>query len=267
MGSHRPSSRIPRNKYILVISEYLTRWTETAAIPDTRAITIATKLMERIVFPHGCPARILSDKGPQFNGEVLQALATQLGLQQIFTSPYHPQMNRLTVWMNKQQLTAFIDPLHTTWDSILPFIMHAYNTSVQASTRTSPFGALVVPNKNTRADLVASWLHLQQIQPIIRLSIHKNLQLAQSRQKWCYDKGLRAIEYAAGAKVLFYFPIRQRGLNESMMHRCIGPFTVIQSIRNNTYSLHWDANGRMTYVLGIWIWIGMIWTTNSIKTK
>ena len=76
------------NKYILVISEYLTRWTETAAIPDARAITIATKLMERIIFPHGCPTRILSDQGPQFSGEVLQALATQLGIQQIFTSPY-----------------------------------------------------------------------------------------------------------------------------------------------------------------------------------
>ena len=91
------------------------------------------------------------------------------------------------------------------------------------------------------------WLHLQQIQNILRLSIHKNLQLAQSRQKRCYDKGRWAIEYAAGAKILVYFPIRLRGLSESMMHRWIGPFTVIRSLRTNTYSLRWDANGRMTY--------------------
>ena len=62
------------NKYILVISEYLTRWTKTATIPDARAMTIATKLMERIVFPHGCPTRILSDKAPQFSGKVLQVV-------------------------------------------------------------------------------------------------------------------------------------------------------------------------------------------------
>ena len=49
------------NKYILVMSEYLTRWTKTAAILDARAINIATKLMERIIFPYGCPARIMSD--------------------------------------------------------------------------------------------------------------------------------------------------------------------------------------------------------------
>ena len=251
------------NKYILVISEYLTRWTETAAIPDARAVTIATKLMERIIFPHGCPARILPNQGPQFSGEVLQALATQLGIQQIFTSPYHPQTNGLTERMNKtikQQLTAFIDPLHTTWDLILPFITHAYNTSVQASTRISPFRALYgrdprlppdikvdLPKKHTRTDAMDWWLHLQQVQPILRMSIHKNLQLAQARQKRCYDKDRQAVEYAIGAKVLVYFPIRRQGLSESMMHRWIGPFTVIRSMRANTYSLRRDANGRITY--------------------
>ena len=66
------------------------RWTETVAILDSRAVTIATKMMNQIVFPHGYPARILSNKEPQFSGEVLQALTTQLGLQLIITSPYHP---------------------------------------------------------------------------------------------------------------------------------------------------------------------------------
>ena len=161
----------------------------------------------------------------------------------------------------KQQLTAFIDPLHITWDLILPFITHAYNTSVQGSTRISPFRALYgrdprlppdikvdLPKKNTRTNAMDWWLHLQQVQPILRLSIHKNLQLAQSRQKRCYDKGRRAVEYTAETKVLVYLPIRRQGLNESMMHRWIGPFTVLRSMRANTYSLRRDANGWMTYV-------------------
>mgnify|MGYP007076077914 CR=1 FL=1 len=32
---------------------------------------------------------------------------------------------------------AFIDPLHQTWDQILSFIVHAYNTSVQVFARIS----------------------------------------------------------------------------------------------------------------------------------
>ena len=131
---------------------------------------------------------------------------------------------------------------------------------MQASTRISPFIALYgrdprlppdikvdLPKKNTRTNAMDWWLHLQKVQPILWLSIHKNLQLAQSRQKRCYDKGRRAVKYAAGAKVLVYFPIHRQGLSESMMHRWIGPFTIIRSMRVNTYSLRRYANGRITY--------------------
>ena len=52
------------NKFILVITKYLTRWVETAAIPDAKAMTIASKLLDKIIFPHGCPLQILSDRAP-----------------------------------------------------------------------------------------------------------------------------------------------------------------------------------------------------------
>ena len=75
MGYHRPFSQVAGGHLRI-----LYRWTETAAILDAQAVTIATKLMEWIIFPHGCPACILSDKGRQFSGEVLQALDTELGI-------------------------------------------------------------------------------------------------------------------------------------------------------------------------------------------
>ena len=123
------------NKYILVITEYLTRWAETVAIPDVTAPTIASQLLHKVIFQHGCPVQLLSDQGRQFHGDVLNAVATQLGVQQVFTSPYHPQTNGLTERLNKtlkQEIAAYIDPCHKTWDQILPFVTHAYNTSVQA---------------------------------------------------------------------------------------------------------------------------------------
>ena len=55
------------------------------------------------------------------------------------------------------------------------------------------------------------------------------------------------VEYAAGAKVLVYFLIRQQGLSESMMHQWIGPFMLIHSMRANTYALCQDAHGRIAY--------------------
>ena len=89
------------NKYILVITEYLTRWTETLAIPDVTAPTIASQLLHKVIFQHGCPVQLLFDQGRQFLGDVLNVVATQLGVQQVFTSPYHPQTNGLTERLNK----------------------------------------------------------------------------------------------------------------------------------------------------------------------
>jgi hypothetical protein len=43
------------NKYILVMTEYLTRWYEAEAIPNTSASTVANALLRKIIFPHGCP--------------------------------------------------------------------------------------------------------------------------------------------------------------------------------------------------------------------
>ena len=52
--------------------------------------------------------------------------------------------------------------------------------------------------------------------------------------------------YDDGTKVLVYFPVRRRGLNESLMHRWIGPFTVVRAIKSTTYLLRRDSNGRFT---------------------
>ena len=65
-------------------------------------------------------------------------------------------MNRLTERLNrtlKQMLSTFVDPLQQNWDQILPFVVHAYNTSVQASTRISPFRALYGRNPQLPPDL------------------------------------------------------------------------------------------------------------------
>ena len=99
MGPFPETSRA--NIYILFITGYLTRWAETVAIPDVTAPTLASQLLQKVIFQHGCPIQLLSDQGRQFHGDVLNVVATQLGVQQVFTSPYHPQTNGLTERLNK----------------------------------------------------------------------------------------------------------------------------------------------------------------------
>ena len=74
------------NRYILEITKYLTRWCEVIALPDSTASTVARVLLQRIIFPHGCPQQLLSDQGFKFRS-VLKVLAQSLGIKNYL--PHH----------------------------------------------------------------------------------------------------------------------------------------------------------------------------------
>jgi hypothetical protein len=54
------------NRYMLVISDYLTRWLEAYPIPDTTAKTVAEKVVAEFVCRFGTPRIIHTDQGSNF---------------------------------------------------------------------------------------------------------------------------------------------------------------------------------------------------------
>ncbi|VDP99951.1 unnamed protein product [Trichobilharzia regenti] len=84
------------NQYLLIMTEYATRWLDEVAIPDQRAKTVTGALVRHIVANHGVPKAILTDQGPCFESEEFKVLLQELGIKKIRTTPYHPQTNGLT---------------------------------------------------------------------------------------------------------------------------------------------------------------------------
>ncbi|KAL3847810.1 hypothetical protein ACJMK2_018702 [Sinanodonta woodiana] len=58
------------NKYILVIGDYFTKWTEAFALPNQDTIAVANVLVEEIICRFGVPRQIHSDKSTQFESEI-----------------------------------------------------------------------------------------------------------------------------------------------------------------------------------------------------
>ena len=56
MGPLITSSR--GNKYVLVVGDYFTKWTEVYPLPDQKAETIATALVDNIITRFGLPLGI-----------------------------------------------------------------------------------------------------------------------------------------------------------------------------------------------------------------
>lgn len=111
------------NKYIIVVTDYLTKWCEAKAVSEFSAKTIAKFLLEDVITRHGCPEAIFSDQGCNFVSKVMTVMSKSLGIKQKFASPYHPQTNGLCERLNKtikQMLSMYVDPLRDDWDMFLP---------------------------------------------------------------------------------------------------------------------------------------------------
>ncbi|OMJ14435.1 Retrovirus-related Pol polyprotein from transposon, partial [Smittium culicis] len=71
------------NKYILVITDLLTRWVDAIAVPNTTAETTVDALERRMIIPHGCPIKLLSDNGPAFTSQLMEMFCYKYGIKQL----------------------------------------------------------------------------------------------------------------------------------------------------------------------------------------
>ena len=97
--------------------------------------------MKEIVFRHGCPERLLSDRGPAFIGELMTEITHELEIHVLKTSAFHLQTNGQTERFNRtlmNMLAMYTEAHQKDWDTYLPYVLHAYRTSVHTSTGEIP---------------------------------------------------------------------------------------------------------------------------------
>ena len=88
-------NQLPRVTNVLVFQDHFTKHMLAYVTPDQTAKTIAKFLYGGYISFFGAPARLLSDRGTSFTSSIIEELCKILGIKQLQTMPYHPQMNRL----------------------------------------------------------------------------------------------------------------------------------------------------------------------------
>ncbi|GFV92409.1 transposon Ty3-I Gag-Pol polyprotein [Trichonephila clavipes] len=112
------------NKWIIVCTDYSTRYAITKALPTAEVDEIAKFLLEEIVLTHGAPRVIITDRGAVFRSRLVSSLIDLCNIDHRFTTAYHPQTNGLTERFNKtlaDMLSMYVDVEQKNWDEILPF--------------------------------------------------------------------------------------------------------------------------------------------------
>jgi hypothetical protein len=130
------------NKWILMMIDYLTKWPITVALPNKKAETIVWAFVEDLICVHGAPESLLSNQGHKFLNEVLAGINNDLQVHQLKTSVYHPQTNGLTEQFNstlQNMLSMYIADHQRDWDIYIPYVLVAYQCSVNEATLETPF--------------------------------------------------------------------------------------------------------------------------------
>jgi hypothetical protein len=96
VGPIKPPSRNGRKRYILVATEYVTKWAEAQATHTDDATTVAKFLYENIITRFGCPKELVSDRGTHFINSIIANLTNKYSIKHRKSTPYHLRANGQT---------------------------------------------------------------------------------------------------------------------------------------------------------------------------
>ena len=138
-----PASR-QGNNAVMVLVDSLSKMAHFAPCKKKLSTKDCTRLfIKEVVRLHGWPEVLVSDRDPRFDADFWRDLLERSGTQLRMSTPYHPETDGQTERANRtllQMLRTFcVQGNPSTWEDRLPWLEHAYNSSVHASTGFSPF--------------------------------------------------------------------------------------------------------------------------------
>ncbi|GJW93853.1 putative reverse transcriptase domain-containing protein [Tanacetum coccineum] len=197
---------------IWVIVDRLTKSAHFLPTKKTDTMEKLTKLyLKEIVFRHGVPISIISDRDSHFTSRFWRSLQKALGTNMDMSTAYHPQtdvQSERTIQILEDMLCAYVVDFGSSWDRHLPLVEFSYNNSYHASIKDAPFEALygrkcispVCWSEVGDSQLTGLELIRETTEKIVQ--IKNRLLTAHSRQKSYVDRISKPLEFGVGDMVL-----------------------------------------------------------------
>ena len=144
-------------EYMLLLTDHFIRYTQTYPTKNKAAKTASNHLYNDFIPRFGIPSKILHDQGGEFENDLFKNLANLLGIQNLRTTPYHPQTNGLTERMNQTVLSilrTLPEKCKSSWKNHLSKVIYAYNCTRHKSTGYSPYNLMFGRKPRLPIDLI-----------------------------------------------------------------------------------------------------------------
>jgi len=237
------------NKYIIVATDYLTKWPEARPVSEATAATTVKFIYEDIICRHGCPRAILSDRGTHFRNQLVDNLMKKFEIKHLYSFPYHLETNGLTERFNWTlcESLAKTSVIATDWDTNISSVLFAYRTAKQATTKIEPFYLVYgrtaqFPTKEgieySEENLLTRLYTLVNKLPEDRRKTQTRIRKQQQKQKEYHNrKIINPIEYEIGDKVLIYDAAKHTSHTGKLNPKWKGPYYIHDRPYTGVYKL------------------------------
>ena len=243
------------NRFIVVVVDCFTKWSEAYAIPNQEAHTIIKVFVNEFVSRFGTPLQLHTDLGTNFQSTAFRQMCDLLHIDKTSTTAMRPQANGNVERFNRtlqNMLTSYCEDDQKRWDEYLPQVMMAYRASINSATHQTPakmvlgrnvvlpFEAVIGKPQQTD-DLPEQCdidVYISQLQN--RLSrahdiARKHLKVNANYQKRHYDLRAKKRSFQSGQAVWLSDPHRKVGVCTKLTSKWKGPYLVLKRLDDITY--------------------------------
>ena len=240
----------------MTIVDHFSSWPEAFATKDKSAETVASILLEHIFPRHSCPRVMLSDRGTEFINAVVSYLLEKMKICHIKISPYHPQTNgkteRFQRFMN-DVLSKYVQQDQYLWDKYLPGMLMAYRTSVNDTTKHTPFfvchgrdpvlpmDTLLGPKLGYVGDDYVPCM-LQRLH-VAYADVQKNMMEAQSKNRRMLDKKATLQVFEPGDRVFYHTPVIDQSASSTLTSKWKPYFCIVERMSPVLYKIRNQLSG------------------------